>query len=362
MRLIIAAEYFRVGASETYAFSLADGLAKRGHKVALLALPHVVPVADRYVSTPNAAVASVPLESLPRLWQVLGCIRHFRPDVVHVNDPASVTLAAAWASRVPVRVVTDHVLPASTTYNFRGTVLHKLTQRAANALIVFSEHNARAAPSVWRRLSAQLIYPGIPAPECSEPRQQVRSQLGLSESDFAVCTVGRLIPEKRHDVFIRAMRLARRRDPHIRGFIVGDGPESLGLTTLIRSLGLESVVALMGHRQDVSCVLRGVDLYVHCSEREGFGFALVEAMAAGLPVAISEQEAMKEVVGDTSAPVFNFGDDAALANHILDLARSREAARELGERLRARWEKAFSVDRMVLEHERLYENALASRS
>jgi glycosyltransferase involved in cell wall biosynthesis len=96
-------------------------------------------------------------------------------------------------------------------------------------------------------------------------------------------SAGRLTAQKRFDTFIHAIDIARRTRP-IRAIILGEGEERARLEALIRELGLDDSVDLVGFRKNPYAYMAGARLYVMSSAFEGFPNALVEAMACGLPI------------------------------------------------------------------------------
>lgn len=351
MRIIVAIENEHWGAAESYALWLCDGLQRRGHEAILLALP------DSGAQVPQIIKSGLPLSPLPKspLASFRGAratIRKFKPHVVHVNFHVSPVLIASLMERTKVRAVTDHMLPLRPRYNLRGSLIASGTRRAANTLVVFSKQNAEAAKAQWPKLEPALIYPGVPLPSCSETREATRQALGLSDQ-IIVSTVGRLSPEKRHDVFIRAIGHVRDRIDRVHGLIVGEGSTRPELEGLIEQLGLQGAVTLAGHREDVACLLKASDLYVHCPEREGLGFAVLEAMAAGLPIIVSRVPALIEVIEGCSAPLVEVGDHLELGRRVVELLEKQGFA-GLGQALQERWRVSFTLDRMVSDHELLY--------
>ncbi len=171
---------------------------------------------------------------------------------------------------------------------------------------------------------------------------------------FIVCAVSRLSPEKGLATFIRAVSEAYRSDPAIHGLIVGDGPSRPELERLTRSLEIEAGITFFGHTNEVGCLLRASDLFVQSSAREGMPFAVLEAMACGLPVILSDLPAHRDAIGEVPTPLVAVGNHRSLAARILELRRIPGRGRSLGSALRERWGEAFTVDRMIDDHERLY--------
>jgi len=144
--------------------------------------------------------------------------------------------------------------------------------------------------------------------------------------------VGRLLPSKRVDVFIRAIAAASARRPGVRGIVVGYGPESANLRRLAADLGLlPDVLKFLGYRFDVAAQLRQSSVFVFCSESEGTPNVILEAMAARLPVITTPAGDAADVVEPAGAGyVVPFGDVDATANAIIQLAESPALRSNLG--------------------------------
>lgn len=113
-----------------------------------------------------------------------------------------------------------------------------------------------------------------------------RSEFGFQEDDFIIFTAGQLSKRKNHEVIIRA--LAGIENKKVKLLICGLGELEDYLTSLIKQLGLENRVFLAGYRKDVVELLHSVDCFVFPSFQEGLPVALMESMAAGLPIVCSK--------------------------------------------------------------------------
>ncbi|MFE0005973.1 glycosyltransferase, partial [Streptomyces erythrochromogenes] len=122
-------------------------------------------------------------------------------------------------------------------------------------------------------------------------RRATRARTGLPERAFVVGGVGRLVPGKRFDVLVRAVAAL----PGAHLMLAGDGPERAGLRRLAAELGAQSRIHLLGERDPlgdsadgrtpgIPALLAAMDVFVSPSREEAFGLAVVEALAAGLPV------------------------------------------------------------------------------
>jgi glycosyltransferase involved in cell wall biosynthesis len=175
-----------------------------------------------------------------------------------------------------------------------------------------------------------------------------------------VVVVANLRREKGHDVLLRAAADVVRAFPDARVELVGGGPELPALRRLADELGLERVVSFLGHREDVTSRLDAADLFVLPSRSEAFPNAMLEAMAAGLPVVASDVGGVREVVRHAATGlIVPAGDAGALASAIRRLMADPPFAHGLGDAARTEVIARYSFDRMIDQFEALYLTELA---
>jgi glycosyltransferase involved in cell wall biosynthesis len=144
--------------------------------------------------------------------------------------------------------------------------------------------------------------------------------------------------------------------------MVGDGRLRGDLERQASALGLMSSVSFLGTRQDVPEILRALDIYAMPSLWEGLSIAMLEAMAAGLPVVISDVSGVAQALGDNQYGLrVPPADDAALARAIRSLAREPARRRALGASARERVKAEFSIEAMMSQLGSVYDGALAGR-
>ena len=131
--------------------------------------------------------------------------------------------------------------------------------------------------------------------------ETVRAELGAGPDDFLVGTVARIHPRKGIATFLRAGALAMESVPNLRLVIVGcaeakeEVPYHGEMLALVSSLGIAERVVWAGARPDIPQVMKALDAFVMCSRHEGFGIVVAEAMAAGLPMVLTEEGAFPEL-------------------------------------------------------------------
>jgi glycosyltransferase involved in cell wall biosynthesis len=180
-----------------------------------------------------------------------------------------------------------------------------------------------------------------------------------------VGTVGHLAPIKGQDIFIHAAALISARRSGVRFIVIGeDKSPQMGyrtsLDSLIVELGLGGIVAMDGWRDDMPAVLSSLTLFVSAARSEPFGLAIVEAMAAGLPIVAAASEGAMEIIEDGhSGRLVPVGDPEALAQAITDLLDDPLECSRLGRNARLVARERYSLARMAIDTERVYREVLA---
>jgi glycosyltransferase involved in cell wall biosynthesis len=127
-------------------------------------------------------------------------------------------------------------------------------------------------------------------------RQKINSELGISQDVKIVLTIGRLCPQKGYHLLIPAIPHLIRQFPNLHFVWVGDGESRQELTQQIKDYDIENHVSMLGHRSDVADLLKIAALFVFPSLYEGQPFALLEAMAQGLPIVTSNASGIPEII------------------------------------------------------------------
>lgn len=189
------------------------------------------------------------------------------------------------------------------------------------------------------------VKPYVRPPD--EDVQRVRRELQLAENEAVILSVGRLSDEKGHADLIRAAAALRAmpKAPRFRVVIVGDGPERGPLSRLVRETGVEDLVTLTGFQRDTKPYYAVAKLVAVPSHREGSPNVVLEAMAAGLPIAANAvggvPEILKEGVTGLMVPSRN---PEAMAEAILRILTDGELGRRLGAEARAQAESAHTPE------------------
>ncbi len=184
----------------------------------------------------------------------------------------------------------------------------------------------------------------------------------LESGDRVLGTVGRLVAVKDNRSMIEAFARVAAVIDGAKLIIVGDGPLKEDLARLVRELGLEGRVFLLGQRNDIHLVLGALDLFVLSSLSEGMSNVILEAMAARLPVIATKVGNNADLVEDgETGRLVPSADPDQLAEAMLELLSDPAKARNMGEQGRLVIESNYGLDSMVAEYEALYEHWLGAK-
>ncbi len=197
----------------------------------------------------------------------------------------------------------------------------------------------------------------------AERRRRTRKGIGIPEDAIVLGCVGRLDPVKNLDLLIEASAEALRVIPKLEVIMVGEGPSREHLAQKAMALGLGGKMHLLGLRKDVSDLLSATDLYICSSDREGISLSILEAMAAERAVIATAVGGNLELIEhDETGLLIRKGDRQALVQAILSLSLDAQARRRLGQKARQKVAANFSLNRMLLDYDCLYQSMMTARA
>lgn len=342
---------------------LARGLPRAEFDVHVCALTRSGPLAE------TLAEAGVPLTVIGKsykfdpsaFWRLKKHIGQLQPDLVQtwLFAANSYGRAAALSAGAPCLVASERCAdPWKTWHEFAiDRWLARRTDRiVVNGGGVRDFYAAHGLPLQ----KFTLIPNGIdPLPASTLSREDLLRQLDLPADARLLGAVCRLWPQKRLKDLLWMTDLLKvvRDDVHL--LVIGDGPQRARLERFQRLIKIEDKVHFLGHRADVPQLLPHFDMLLLASEYEGLPNAVMEAMAAGLPVLASDIAGNRDLVapGETGY-LIPVGDRASFARYALKLLNDPQLRRQMGDAARDRVLSQFSVERMVERHAELYRELL----
>jgi glycosyltransferase involved in cell wall biosynthesis len=346
MRLLFVCNDMRVGGAERHWATLVPALHDHGVDVQVLCLTGEGPLFGELIArgVPATVVNMRRRTDLAGMRRALEYARP-RPDAVVSRDVNAQIVGEAIAERADTPHVVNEHTPLTTSGRLAAPrphqrVLRRLVARRVDAVICVSESQvAPLAALGYPRDRIEVVPNGVFENEIAgvEPSPEL-------EDGFAALCVAGLRPEKRVDLFIQAVRDARRSNPRLTGYVAGEGPEHERLERLAEGSGVE----LLGVRLDALELIRGAGVVCLMSEAEALPMSILEAMALERPVLACDVGGNAEAVQDgETGYVVSPGDLAGAQRALLTLAGDAGLAREMGLAGRRRQRERFSGEAMV---------------
>jgi glycosyltransferase involved in cell wall biosynthesis len=334
------------------------------------------PLADRAQNANIKTVAVAPSAVGVLHWPTVRVLRRLlqshRVEILHAHNgrmALHATLAALLARRGKV-IVTQHFLAPSqaTRTGLKSKifgVVHKFVNARAAHFIAISraveaEMKARQdAPS--EKISTVLHALPDPLGAGSTPgllrtRADVRKELQIENDVPLIVCASRLEREKGVTTLLAAMALLQNENIAARCIVAGEGEERGALETLIAQQNLQTTVQLLGFRSDVLSLLRAGDIFVLPSHAEGFGLAVLEAMALSRSTVVPSAGGPPEVIQSGVTGVLVPPADAqALAEALRELIENPVRREAMGIAGRKRYETHFQPQRMARSVREIYE-------
>lgn len=276
----------------------------------------------------------------------------FRSDLVHAHGEVAALLSLPTLSLRPSVVTLHglHLVRRLEGHARRAAAANlRLVVRTADRTICAGESERDHALLVVGDALAErlvVIRHGVDLPPPGD-RAEARSSLGVDEPTAVVLFLGSLEAQKDPLAAARAVIDASRQAP-VMLVLAGEGP----LRPVLEAFG--DPVRVLGERHDVGRLLAAADIFLLPSRREGIPFALLEAMAAGLPCIVCDEPGCIESVGEAGLVVAG-GDLPALSAAVVELAGDRSRGEELGRLARERVERLFRAETMIATTQALYD-------
>lgn len=300
-----------------------------------------------YMPEGRSVARSVAREAASRNVQVVHTF-HFKSD---------------WMGPSVARRLGCPLVSSRRDLGFHRTTVHNLVYRMVRPRVAAFIAPSEAVRQVMIRQDrldperVHVIYNGLDRArfEGNHDRAAARKAMGLPVNGPVIGMVSGFRPIKDHPTLLKAMQCIVRDHPNAHLALVGEGTEEAKLRDMTAELGLTNNVTFTGPTRDVPRALAAMDIFVLSTHSEGMSNAIIEAMAAGLPVVASDVGGNAECVANgVTGFIVPHEDVDALAARLTELLCDTAESAAFGEAGRQRVAELFDVEAMVRRTAELY--------
>lgn len=286
-------------------------------------------------------------------------LRSLAPDVVHLHSAkAGLAGRAALRGRLPT-IFQPHAwsfLAAQGVVGRSALAWERLSSRWSDRIVCVSESERTQGVQAGIDARWAVVPNGVDLDRFRPgDRARARSGLGLDHGPWAVC-VGRLSHQKGQDLLLKAWSEVSARVPEARLALVGSGPDEASLRA-----AAPPGVTFVGATTEVPQWLEAADLVVVPSRWEGMSLAMLEALASGRSIVISDVAGASEAVGGAAGAVIPVGDIRSLSEALVERLRDEDLREREGAAARGRAEAAFGIERTLSAMLAVYDAVLQDR-
>lgn len=368
MKILLLNSLGIFGGGEYFVHQVARFLSEKGHEVwagCRFKSPLYFKCSDSGIKT---ALFDFPEKGTGKLGKNIKAIKQFitenRIQIVHSNTYYDRTAGAAAAELAGVKHLTSVHSLESISHNFTHLVRNKFLTDVfiADGAIVkdfLSRENKIDAKKI------RVINLGIEPDTMvrnDEMRYGVRKEFSIADDEILIGNLGRLVEFKGHKKLINVFKTVNEMYPKTKLMIAGDGELRGELENQVLSNGLSGKVVFAGFRDDLQAVYSSFDIYAHTSNEKGgelFPFAILYAMAGGLPVVSTGVGEIPGIVKDGFNGFVTGHDTNEIASKIISLLNDNSLTKHMGENGAKLLSEHFTLDIMGGEILKLYREALS---
>jgi glycosyltransferase involved in cell wall biosynthesis len=336
MRILHCIPQLSGGGAERQLTYLCEGLVALGHQVDVIVMidGQNGPRLRRSGARTHLLGWRRPFDPL-LLVELVARIATLRPDVVQTWLRRMDVLGglAARAGACPW-VYSERSTWASD--GWRDTVRHSLIRGLATAVIANSESGANHWREVLRGDAVHVVHNIVPLDDLAAAPRRARIELGVPDDAELILHVGRFSREKNIALLGATLAETLRRRPRAVAYCCGVGPELDAFRATVTQAGVSDRCHTPGYRDDIWSLVQSADVLVSASHYEGQPNAVLEAMAAGCPLVLSDIAQHRECAGDEGALYFSPHSNEEAVAQLVTALSDRAAARARAGKMRAK--------------------------
>jgi glycosyltransferase involved in cell wall biosynthesis len=361
-------DHLGLGGAQTQLARLAPLLAQAGSDIQIVCLRTSTPLSQA-IQQAGVCVTHLGMARWNpiQIVQLVALLRRLQPAIVHTHLTAAglVGRIAARLAAIPHVIVHEHLGLAYELSTTPVPVL--LAQRVADRWLMRSGDRWIAVAEAARQAKIAIqalppeqvltVFNGLdpqPYRAAHANRANIRATLGIEPNQRVIMMVGRLIEGKGQALLLRAIAKLGQHD-HLRCLIVGSGPDLERLQALSHTLAISSIVQFLGRRNDIPNLLAAADIFTLPSYSEAFSVAILEAMAAELPIiATAVGGATEQLDHGACGILIQPGNREQLTQALDHLLNNPATCTQLGLAGYRQLTRLFTLEQMVQQIQKLY--------
>jgi glycosyltransferase involved in cell wall biosynthesis len=375
INILFPISHLGIGGAEQQLLELVRGIDKERFKPIVVTLFPGGSLDNEFKSIPEACLLSVDRKGKYDFWTIYKLVKLLRRERVDVIQPFLIPatflgLVSALINRTPVKILTERGSSRP-----RERLGFRLYQKAQDKLTPFTDWvvaNSQAGQSYLMSrgidpVRIKVIYNGISmnrlVPDPVKVKS-IRDQFELPSGGIVIGMTANFHDDKDHTTFIRGAKIIHDAMPQTRFALLGEGDRRTHIESLVKDLGLGSVVTFFGHQREIASYVACYDIACLCSTySEGCSNVILESMALGKPVVASDLAGNRELVEhEKKGLLARVRDPEAFADAVLTYLRRPDWAQEVAESGRKMVATKFSLERMIRDYETLYEQTLLQKA
>lgn len=236
--------------------------------------------------------------------------------------------------------------------------IEKVFSRISDMIITVNQEDYECAKKHFKTNVQHIHGVGVSTdkffPTDSEEKAELRTEFGINNNDFVILCTGELNNNKNQSQLIFAASILKNKIPELKILLAGNGPNEEKLINLIKELGLDGCVTLIGYRTDLNKIVSLSDIVVSCSRREGMPLNIIEAMLCAKPIVATFNRGHNELITDGENGYLVSPDSPEdMADSILKIYSDNDIFEKFANNS-IKFSKQYTVDVVVKELENIF--------
>lgn len=293
-----------------------------------------------------------------RLMELNKALKNEKPDVVYTwgnMESIFILLLNPFHSFKFINGSIRHGIRSNRfSHYFRTMVLHVSSNIVANSYAGLKANNLKRGMVLYNGIAPNFIG------QLSAREKDTRKESLFSKASdkLLFISVANLVPYKDYFSILKALKVLKDENIDFHYIILGEGPLRPTITETIKEYKLEENISLLGNVENVPDYLKISDVFIHSSKGEGCSNAILEAMAAGLPIIASDTGGTSEIVTNEVGMLFEYKNHKHLKDSLTSLIADKEKILGYGKNAYNKVAANFTMQRMMNKYYQIIENIL----